>query len=215
MKKERKFKALFATIKSCFLWISSQKTTTKSPRCRWTWTLDEGGGSVEWALAPYSMIKHLDRVSFDSRRYIFVCPRLGSLCTLPIVPKPCWCVSHSPLPKKKYKFTTIFNRLDIITACKLITVNSNQLWKSCIRFTQKLWKYIPVYVRKWNKQYQKLSYHIIKINLFYLISQQDSLNNSTSLHINVYLLAPLIWIGLGLWPLSWVLLEERLLGERE
>lgn len=100
MKKERKFKALFATIKSCFLWISSQKTTTKSPRCRWTWTLDEGGGSVEWALAPYSMIKHLDRVSFDSRRYIFVCPRLGSLCTLPIVPKPCWCVSHSPLPKK-------------------------------------------------------------------------------------------------------------------
>lgn len=47
MKKERKFKALFATIKSCFLWISSQKTTTKSPRCRWTWTLDEGGGSVE------------------------------------------------------------------------------------------------------------------------------------------------------------------------
>lgn len=35
-KREKKFKALFATIKSCFLWISSLKTTTKSPSCRWT-----------------------------------------------------------------------------------------------------------------------------------------------------------------------------------
>lgn len=213
MKKERKFKALFATIKSCFLWISSQKTTTKSPRCRWTWTLDEGGGSVEWALAPYSMIKHLDRVSFDSRRYIFVCPRLGSLCTLPIVPKPCWCVSHSPLPKKKYKFTTILNRLDIITACKLITVK----FQSAVKILHQIYKSYEstnMHVYEINNTN---NYHIIKINLFYLISHQDSpsLNNSTSLHINVYLLAPLIWIGLGLWPLSWVLLEERLLGERE
>ena len=73
-------KSTFSDHKICF-WGIKKKTNTSS--CLHSVNSAVGGASEHWPLCP--LIKHLDRLYFDSQRYT-VCPFLGvlhiALCNL-------------------------------------------------------------------------------------------------------------------------------------